>query len=75
VQQPPEQLQVMAVARPDLAPRPQADCRIDRLRAVMKQIERPDVERAASEIDSSRSGGLNLHPHIIAEGGLLTADY
>ena len=51
--------------RPDLAPRAQTDRGVNRLRAVMEQIERPDVERPAREIDPCRRGRFNLHRDII----------
>ena len=45
----------------DRAARPQADRRIQRLRAVVKEIERPDIEGPARQIDSRWSGSLNVH--------------
>ena len=43
----------------------QADGGIERLRAVVKQIERPDVDGAARQIDSRRSRSRDTHAHII----------
>ena len=47
------------------AVRAQADRRVDRLRAVVKEVERPDVVRAAGEIDPRRRRGVDVHPRII----------
>ncbi len=47
------------------AVRAQADGGVDRLRAFMKQVERPDVEGAAGEVDPCRRGGVDVHPRII----------
>src|SRR6478672_9545891 len=41
--------------------RPQADRRIERLRTGMKKIKRPDVDRAAREIDPRGRGGFDDH--------------
>ena len=40
---------------------PKADSRVDRLSAGMKQVERPDVERAARKIDAGRRRGRDTH--------------
>ena len=45
--------------------RAQADGGVERLRAVVKEIERPDVDRAAGEIDSGRRGRGDAHADII----------
>ena len=44
---------------------PEADGGVDRLRAGVKQVERPDVQRAAREIDAGGRGGLDSHLGII----------
>ncbi|PYR89271.1 MAG: hypothetical protein DMF84_25065 [Acidobacteria bacterium] len=49
------------VARRDRAVRAQADRGIQRLRAVVKQVERPDIERAARKIDPRRRGSFDAH--------------
>ena len=41
---------------------------VDRLRAVVKEVERPDVVRAAREIDPGRRGGVDAHARIIMAG-------
>ena len=46
--------QRVIASRGQPAMRADADRRVDRLRAVVKQIERPDVEGAAREIDPRR---------------------
>jgi hypothetical protein len=40
--------------RPDRTARPQADGGVQGLRAIVKEIQRPDVERAAGEVDARR---------------------
>ena len=40
---------------------PEVDRDVDRLRAGMKEVERPDVQRAAGEVDASGSGGLDTN--------------
>ena len=55
-----------AIARQDRAPRRQADGGVDRLRACVEEIERPDIERAARQVDSRRGRRLNSHRGIIS---------
>ena len=51
------QLDVAAVgSRLDLGVRAQADRRVQRRGAVVEEIERPDVDGAAREIDAGRRG-------------------
>lgn len=50
--------------RPDRTPRPQADCDVDRLRALVEQVEGPDIERSAREIDPRWRGGFDVHPRL-----------
>ena len=45
--------------------RPQADRGVDRLRAGMEEIQRPDVDGAAGEIDARRRRGRHGHGGII----------
>ena len=45
--------------------RPQADRDVERLRAVVEEVERPDVDRAAGQVDARRSGGVDAHAAII----------
>ena len=47
------------------AVRPQADGGVERLRAVVEQVERPDVEGAAGQIDARRRGRFDVHASII----------
>jgi hypothetical protein len=49
------------VARFDVRVGAQADRRIQRERAIVKQVERPDVDGATGEIDPCRSGGNDPH--------------
>ena len=58
----------VVAARRQRAVRAQADRRVDRLRAIVKEIERPDVVRAAREIDPRRRGGVDAHARIIMAG-------
>ena len=41
-----------------------ADRGVDRLGAGVEEIEGPDVDRAAREIDSGRRGGLDAHAQL-----------
>ena len=52
------------VARLDRGMRPQADGGVQRERAVVKEVQRPDVDGAAREIDARRRGGND--PHSLA---------
>ncbi len=52
-------------SRRQRAVRAQADGGVDRLRAVVKEIQRPDVEGAAREIDAGRRGRDDAHARII----------
>ena len=56
----------------DLGMRPQADSCVHRLGVLVKQIKRPDVERAAGEIDAGRSRGPNLL-HVWGHGAAARA--
>ena len=47
--------------RIELDVRAEADGRVQRLRAIVKEIERPDVDGAAGEIDSCRCGRSDVH--------------
>ena len=58
----------VVAARGQRAVRAQAERRVDRLRAFVKEVERPDVERAAGEIDPRRRGGVDAHARIIMAG-------
>jgi hypothetical protein len=42
-----------------------ADGGVDRLRAGMEEIQRPDVDRAARQVDARRRRGLDMHAGII----------
>ena len=53
--------------------RAEADGGVERLRASVKEIERPDVDRAAGEIDSCRCGRSDVHGTIIIFSGVLHA--
>ena len=53
-------------ARFDLDVRAQADRRVQRRRAVVEEIQRPDVDGAAGQIDACRRGRRELHVAIIA---------
>jgi hypothetical protein len=48
-------------SRLNRAPRPQADRRVDRLRIVVKEIKRPDVEGASGQVDPRGRGRLDVH--------------
>ena len=54
------------VARLNRTPRAEADGRVERLRAFVEQVERPDVERPAGQINPRWRGGLDMHGEIIA---------
>ena len=43
----------------------EADGGVQRLRAVVKEIERPDIDGAAGQIDARRRRSRNSHAHII----------
>ena len=58
----------VVAARRQRAVRAQADRGVDRLRAVVKEIERPDVVGAAGEIDPRRRGRVDAHARIIMAG-------
>jgi hypothetical protein len=47
--------------RAQVAAGAQADRRVQRLRAFVEEVERPDVERAAGEIDPCRRRGVDVH--------------
>ena len=49
------------VARFDVRVGAEADGRIQRERAIVKQVERPDVDGATRKIDPRRSGGNDPH--------------
>jgi hypothetical protein len=49
----------------ELRVRAQADRRVDRRRAVVKEIERPDVDGAARQIDAGRRRRNDAHTGII----------
>jgi len=51
------QLDRAVVARGDLGVRAQADRRVQRRRAFVEEVQRPDVDGAAGKIDACRSGG------------------
>ena len=51
----------VVLARLDAAARVERDAEVDRGRARMKQVERPDVYRPPGEIDPRRGGGLDDH--------------
>ncbi len=55
------------VSRLDHAPRAEADRRIDGLRAIVKEIQGPDIERATRQVDTSGSRGLYMHVRSIDE--------
>jgi hypothetical protein len=59
--------QLDALVRPLLNPgvRPEADRRVERLRARVKEIEGPDVDGAAGQINSCRSRRRYTHDAII----------
>ena len=44
----------------DLDVRAEADGGVDRAGALVKEVERPDVDRAAREVEAGRGGGLEL---------------
>ncbi len=50
-----------SVARLDLGVRAQADGGVERRRAVVKEVERPDVDRAAGQVDAGRRGRDDVH--------------
>src|SRR5674536_87214 len=52
------------VARVDLGAGQQADRDVQRLRAVVEQVERPDVHGAAGEVDAGRSGRFDVHDSL-----------
>src|SRR5262249_47700613 len=52
-------------SRPQVAARAQADRGVERLRSFVKEVQRPDVERAAREIDARRRGCVDVHGEII----------
>jgi beta-N-acetylhexosaminidase len=53
------------VERRELAPRAQADGRVEGLRVLVEKVQRPDVHRAAGQIDTSGCGGSDAHAQII----------
>ena len=59
------QLDALVGPRLDPGARPEADRRVERLRAGVKEIERPDVDGAAGQIDSCRSRRRDTHDAII----------
>src|SRR5688572_2474987 len=63
----------VVISRRDSGARTEADRRVNRLRARVKEIERPDVERASREIDAGGSGGLDRHPRIIGLALIITS--
>ena len=54
-------LDALVVAAIELHVRAEADGGVERLRTIVKEIERPDVDRAAGEIDSCRCGRGDVH--------------
>ena len=59
-------LDCAVLAGRDLHVRPQADRGVQRRRAVVKEVERPDVDGAAGQIDAGGSGRSQAHAVIIA---------
>ena len=49
----------------DFAVRAKADGGVERLRAVVKEVERPDIERAARKVDPRGRGSFDAHDEII----------
>ncbi len=58
------QLDVAVVSRGDLDVRPQADRRVQRGRAFVKEVQRPDVDGAAGQVDAGRSGRSQTHGQL-----------
>ena len=56
-------------SRLDLRARAKADRGVERLRAGMKEIERPDVDGASGQIDARRCGRPDDHARIIGRSG------
>ena len=54
-------------ARRDLAPCAEADGGVERLRAVVKEVERPDIEGAARKVDPRRGGSFDAHARDYTE--------
>jgi hypothetical protein len=58
------QLDSTVVARGDLGVRAQADRRVQRRRAVVEQVQRPDVDGAAGEVDPGWRGRSQTHAQL-----------
>src|SRR5438445_13665096 len=59
------QLDAAVGARLDLDVRAQVDGGVQRRRAVVEQMQGPDVDGAAGQVDAGRRGGLDSHERII----------
>ena len=58
------QLDRAVVARGDLGVRAQADRRVQRRRAFVEEVQRPDVDGAAGEVDSGGRGRSQTHAQL-----------
>ena len=66
------QLDAPIVSRLQLRMRAEIDRGVNRLRAVMKQVEWPDVDRAAGEIDPRRRGGDKAHDANYSQSSVIS---